>query len=104
MYCLPGDRLMARIIYGTPPGGPLVVIERPHRADTTPLLLLIILSPAAAGLFFDTLLGTPPGGFTFLFVACAVPEQCHAIAVGRLAEIQLGIDVADPCAQRVFTN
>src|SRR6266536_2298278 len=31
--------------------------------------------------------------------ACAVPEQCHAIAVGRLAEIQLGIDVADPCAQ-----
>jgi hypothetical protein len=62
MSCLPGARLMARIIYGTPPGGPLVVIERPHQADITPLFLLIILSPAAAGLFFDTLLGTPSGG------------------------------------------
>ena len=28
-----------------------------------------------------------------------MPEQCHAIAVGRLVEIQLGIHVADPCAQ-----
>ena len=35
----------------------------PHQADTIPFLL-IILSPAAAGLFFDTPLGTPPGGLT----------------------------------------
>jgi hypothetical protein len=46
-----GARLMARILYGTPPGGPLVVIERPHQVDTMPFLL-IILSPASAGLFF----------------------------------------------------
>jgi hypothetical protein len=32
--------------------------------------------------------------------ARAVPEQCHAIAVGRVAEIQLDIDVADLRAQR----
>ena len=32
--------------------------------------------------------------------ARAAPEQCHAIAVGWLAEIQFGIHVADPCAQR----
>src|SRR4029077_4791309 len=32
--------------------------------------------------------------------ARAAPEQCHAIAVGWLAEIQLGIHVANPCAQR----
>ena len=32
--------------------------------------------------------------------ARAAPEQCHAIAVGWLAEIQFGIHVADACAQR----